>query len=285
MSIFNDLAHGRLSRIIPDKMYINIMYYYHFRKFPDLDNPESYNEKLQWLKLHDRKDIYTTMVDKIAVKDYIASKIGKKYVVPIYAAWDNVKSINLDELPNEFILKCNHDSQSKIICFDKNNFDIEYARKQLKNSLKRNGFWYGREWPYKNVKPQIFAEKLLKEPDGDLKDYKVLCFNGEPKLIETVTEKYTNGEKQTFYDVNWQKTDFAQIGWPMSNVNVDKPDNLDEMIGLSKILAQGLRHIRVDWYNFNHRLYFGELTFFDGSGFVKFEKQEDDILWGSWIKL
>lgn len=273
----------RLSRLIPDKLYVSLVYYKHFQKFPDLKNPQTFTEKLQWNKLYNRNPQYTVMADKILAKDYVGKKIGYEYIIPTLKVWDDPAAISLDELPDKFIMKCNHDSHSKALCTDKVTFDLDAVRRALAPRLKANAFWYGREWPYKNIKPYIFAEQLLESPDGDLKDYKVMCFNGKAKLIMLNANRFLGELEEALYDLDWKKTDITQ-GYPCSK-DFEKPKNFEEMIRLSEVLAEGINHVRVDWYNIEGKLFFGELTFFDGSGFVPFANPEHDLLLGSWMGL
>lgn len=269
-----------LSKIIPDKLYLSLVYFKHFGHFPNFRNPQTFNEKIQWLKLYDRNPDYTKMVDKYAVKQYIAETIGSQYVIPTLGVWDRFEDIDFDKLPNRFVLKCTHDSHSVIICKDKSKLNIESARIKLTNGLKRNFYYYGREWPYKNVQPKIIAEKYM----GDnLTDYKVLCFEGTPQLIEVHKDRGTDKYTQTFYTIEWKKSNITQLN--CSSETIPKPLMLEKMIELSKLLSKGIHHIRIDWYEISGNLYLGELTLFDGSGFVPFDKLEYDEYLGSLIKL
>ncbi len=273
-----------LKRLIPDKMYLEIQYYRCFHKKLNLKNPQSFNEKLNWLKLYDHNEDYIKMVDKYEVKRYVSNLIGEEYVIPTIKVWDCVEEINDRELPRQFVLKCTHDSGSIVICRDKETFNLKNAKQILKSGLKTNGYWFGREWPYKNVIPRIIAEEYIEEKNKkELTDYKVLCFGGEPKLIEVHNGRYTNHHTQDMYDINWNKTEITQ--GDVSENLIEKPINFEKMIEFSKILSKNIRHIRVDWYEVNGKLYFGELTFYDGSGFEGFDNYEDDLLLGSWISL
>ena len=253
----------------------------------DLKNPKTFNEKLQWLKFHNRKNEYSTMVDKFEVKEYVSNLIGNNYVIPTLGVWNDVDSIDFSSLPKQFVLKCTHDSGSIIICKDKSKFDVKSAKKKLKKWLKYNYYYATFEWPYKNVKPRIIAEKYMEdESGGELKDYKFLCFNGEPKLIEVHSHRLTGGiHTQDIYDMEWKKTKIAQIGDPISKVEYPKPQSFEQMVKFSKILSNNIPHLRVDWYDINGRLYFGELTFYDGAGFCPFEKYSDDLMLGQWMKI
>ena len=252
----------------------------------NLASPKTFNEKLQWLKLHDRKPEYTMMVDKYAVRKYIADTIGEEYLIPLLGVWDNPDDIDFDALPNQFVLKCNHNSGlGMCICKDKSKLNIEKVKAELRRGLKQDYYLTCREWPYKNVKRRIIAEKYISdEGKEELSDYKVLCFNGEPKIIEVHTGRFNGNHKADNYDTFWNKTDIEQYDLPKSDDIMPKPAFLEEMLHLSKLLSKNLIHVRVDWYFTNNRLYFGELTFFDGSGYNQFCGNADEFL-GSLIKL
>lgn len=270
---------------VDDEEYLKKIYKVRMGKDLNLDNPKTFNEKLQWLKLYDRKPEYTTMVDKYEVKKYVANIIGEEYIIPTLGIWDNVEDIELDKLPNQFVLKCTHDSGSIVICKDKSKLDFEEAKKKLKKGLGRNLFWYAREWPYKDVKPRIIAEKYLSsDREDDLSDYKVLCFHGEPKIIEVHMGRFNGEHTQDCYDKLWNKTNIEQYDLPNSKELIPKPLFLEEMLRLSMLLSKDIIHIRVDWYYTNNKLYFGELTFYDGCGYNQFCGDADELL-GSWIKL
>lgn len=276
--------HGLLN-LFSDEFVIKRLYKIRIGKKLNIDKPISFNEKLQWLKLYDRKPEYIPMVDKYAVRNIIQQKIGDEYLIPLLGVWNHAEDINFEQLPNQFVLKCTHDSGSVIFCKDKSDFDFESAKKSLDRHLKKSGYIHGREWPYKEVPRRIIAEKYMVDESGtELKDYKVLCFNGVPKLIELHSGRY--GEHtQDFYDTNWNRTSITQCGTPLSSTGYPVPDSLNEMISLSSILSKGIPHLRVDWYSIYGKLYFSELTFFDGSGFDPFDNSADDELLGSWIEL
>lgn len=295
MSNFSQLVSVYLLRIIfrfrkfiSDTIYLKLCFRLRMGKNLNLKNPQSFNEKLQWLKLYDRNPRYTQLVDKYQVKEYITSLIGKDYIVPTIGIWEKLDDVDWEHLPNQFVIKTTHGGGGNgvVICKDKNVFDINAAKLKIQNSLNSNIFWNHREWPYKNVKPRIIAEQLLVPQDGDLKDYKVLCFGGIPKLIELHSLRFTDVHTQDFYDTEWNKTDITQGGYSLSSQEVfEKPECLSKMLEFSKAIAKGIAHVRVDWYNCNGKLYFGEITFYDGSGYEAFDKFEDDLMLGSWIDL
>ncbi|MDW0116301.1 ATP-grasp fold amidoligase family protein [Sporosarcina thermotolerans] len=268
---------------VPEKIYIKLLYRARVGKRLNIDDPKTFNEKLQWLKLNDRKPHYTKLVDKFEVREYISEKIGEKYLIPLIGIWDNFDDIEFSELPNEFVLKCTHDSGSVFICTNKSNFNIEKVKLRINKALKRNYYYHTREWPYKNVKPRIVCESYIADADIAPDDYKVICFNGKAKLVQLHTDRHEN-HKQDFYDLNWNKTTISQ-GMPCSDKVHKKPKQFEEMIKLSERLASNTYQVRIDWFIVRDRLYFGEITFFDGSGFIPFDKEEDDYLLGSWIKI
>lgn len=275
-----------ISKLLPDKLYLQLMYKKHYGRFIDFKNPQSYNEKLQWIKIYDRNPEYTKMVDKIAAKEYVSTIIGEKYIVPLLRVWDTAEEICLDGLPKQFVMKSNHDSKGVLICDDISKFDLEEAKKFFAPRLKRNGFWYGREWPYKNVVPKVFAETYLDSGTQEaIRDFKVLCFDGKARLCEIHIDRFGDHHTQDMYrcdEGRWEKTDIAQ--GPMSDEIEPRPVFLEEMIQLSEKLSKNIRHVRVDWY-FVDQLYFGELTFFDGSGFEGFDNPEHDLMIGKWFNI
>ncbi len=271
---------------VSDEEYLRQIYRFRMGKDLNLDNPKTFNEKLQWLKLHDRKPEYTTMVDKYEVKKYVADIIGEEYIIPTLGVWDNVGDIEFDKLPNQFVLKCTHDSGSIVICKDKSKLDFEEAKKKLKKGLDRNLFWYGREWPYKDVKPRIIAEPYMEDGKAhELIDYKFMCFNGVVKCSFTCSERFTeSGLKVTFFDKDWNVMPFERH-YPASKNPPKKPINYDKMIQFSEKLSKGILFVRVDFYEINGQLFFGELTFYPGSGFEEFTPEEWDYKLGDFLKL
>lgn len=268
-----------------DEQYLKLVYRGIFNKKLDLKKPLTYNEKLQWLKLYDRHANYTKLVDKYEVRNHIAKTIGEEYLIPLLGVWDGFKDIDFSVLPNQFVLKCTHDSGGIVICTDKSNFNITEAREKINQSLKRNFYYIGREWPYKNVKPRIICEQYMVDESGtELKDYKVFCFNGEPKLIQVDFNRFS-GHKRNLYDIVWNYIPLS-IGYPNDPRTIIKqPTKLREMLSLSTVLAKNYPHVRVDWYSIHNQLYFGELTFFHGSGYEKFSPETYNKLLGSWITI
>lgn len=277
----------KIFRIVPDKIYLNIKFLKNFGKFINFTNPQTYNEKLQWLKVYDRNPFYNIIVDKYSVKEYVAKKIGEEHVIKLLGVWDKFDDIDFDSLPNQFVLKCNHDCGGLVICKDKGTFDILAAKKKLESHLKNNYYWDHREWPYKDVKPLIFAEEYMVDESGyELKDYKWFCFNGEPKVLFIAQDRDNPSEetKFDFYDMDFKHLPIEN-GHPNANAIKEKPQGFEIMRKLAKKLSKGIPHVRVDFYNINGHIYFGEMTLFHWSGFVKFKPQEWDNTFGSWIDL
>ena len=280
----------RLLRLLPDSLYISLLYKKNVGVWPNLYNPKTFTEKIQWLKLHNRKPEFSVMVDKLLVKDYVAKRIGEQYIIPTLATWNRVEDIDVSKLPNQFVLKWNHDSGSIVICKDKTKFNINEARLKLAPGQRRNGFWYGREWPYKNVKPVIIAEKYMEEstkPDvSDLTDYKFYCFNGAPKYCQVIRDRRSN-ETIDFYDMDWNHMPFIGLTPHARNglTPVPKPQNLDVMQRICSVLARGMSFVRIDLYEINGCEYFGEITFYPASGFGVFTPTEWDKHLGDLINL
>jgi len=271
---------------LPDKLFLNILYYKYFGKEICFNNPKTFNEKIQWLKLYDRKDIYTTMVDKNAVKKYVADIIGEQYIIPTIGVYEKFDDIDFDKLPNQFVMKCTHDSGGVAICEDKMKFDIKKAKKKICKSLKRNYYYEGREWPYKNVKPRIIIENYMRnEKCSELIDYKFFCFNGTPEFILTCSERFSSDNMcETFFDTNWNLMNIREGGHRIDE-KIPKPKNLSLMLDYAKKLAADIPFVRIDFYEINNNVYFGEITFFPAGGYEKFEPEEWDYKFGELIDL
>ena len=282
-----ELILNQLARYVSDENYVKWKYYLNFRKKLHLDNPQTYNEKLQWLKLYDLHEEYTQMVDKYEAKKYVASIIGEEYIIPTYGVYNSFDEIDFASLPQQFVLKCTHNSGGVFVCKDKSVFDIEGARKQVNKWLKKNPYWKNREYPYKNVKPRIIIEQYMEDESGyELKDYKFFCFDGTAKYIFVASDRGKDDEetKFDFYDIEWNLLPFTN-GHPNSNKKMKKPENYDKMVDISERLSKGIPHVRVDLYNINGRIYFGELTFFHWSGLVPFVPEEWDSIFGDSLVL
>lgn len=280
------LGRKGILNFMPDNMYLKMVYRAHMEQSLDFNNPITFNQKLQWLKVYDRNPIYTKLVDKYEVRKYISDKIGEEYLIPLIGVYDSFDDINFNELPEKFVLKCTHDSGGIVICKDKSKFNKQEAKKKINKSLKRNYYYLWREWPYKNVNPRIICETYMVDESGvELKDYKFMCFNGEVKcLFVGLNRNLPNGLNIDFYDLDWNLMPFERH-YPNSGQKIKKPENFDKMIDLASKLSKDMPFVRVDFYEVEGRLYFGELTFYPGSGIEEFTPSEYDEILGSWIKL
>lgn len=282
---FMVLASKGFCNHMNDKKYIEKVFEYNMGYSLDLNNPQTFNEKLQWLKLYDRKPEYTTMVDKYTAKKYVADKIGEQYVIPTLGVWDNPDEIDFDKLPDQFVLKCNHNSGlGMCICRDKFKLNIDNVRAELKKGLKQNYYLSGREWPYKDVPRKIIAEKYMEDQETKgLIDYKIYTFNGVPKIMGIYCDRPQNTQAD-YFDRDFNCLGF-KWGYPHIKNKPEKPKRFEEMFELAGQLAKGTIELRVDFYEVNEKIYFGELTFFDGSGFDRIEPKEFDLELGELIKL
>ena len=276
----------KLSRLIPDRIYLQIVYFKHFRKFINFNNPKTFNEKIQWLKLNYRNEEYTKLVDKYRVKQYITKLIGEEYVIPTLGVWNNVDDIDFKSLPEKFVLKCNNDSGGIVICKNKKDFDEAKAKSFLKERLKNNGYWYGREWPYKNVKPCIIAEKYMEDSiSKDIKDYKFFCFNGSMEFFDIDIDRFIE-HRANYYDRNGNFLPFGKTYCPPDYTKkIEMPKNLDKMIELAETISHNTVLSRIDFYEIDGQVYFGEITFYPGSGFSPFTDEKWDYKLGDMIDL
>lgn len=268
-----------------DKLYLKIWYHNRMGYWMDFNNPKTFNEKLQWLKLYNRKPEYTTMVDKYAVKKYVADIIGEQYIIPTLGVWEKFDDIDFDALPNQFVLKCTHDSGGLVICRDKQTLNIAEVKKKIVRCQGNDFYRLGREWPYKNVPRRIIAEKyMIDEKTNDLRDYKFFCFNGQPRLIQVDFGRFTN-HRRNIYDLEWNLINL-EIQYPSDHsIAIEKPSTLSQMIHASAELSQGIPVCRVDLYEVNGRMYFGEFTFYHGSGQEKFTPKEWNLKLGQMINI
>ena len=285
--LFEYLLEKLKIKRMDDKRYLSFQFYRIMGKKLNFDNPITFNEKLQWLKVYDRKNYYTNLVDKANVKKIISKMIGNKYIIPTIGVYDNFEDIDFSVLPNQFVIKCTHDSGGLMICKDKNKFDYKKCKKKIKKSLKTNYYYAWREWPYKNVKPRIIIEEYMDDGiNSQLNDYKMMCFNGKVKCSFVCSERdnYNDGLAVTFYDLDWNIMPFRRH-YRISNKKIQKPQNYNLMISLTEKICKNIKFARVDWYEINGKLYFGEITFFPGAGFEEFEPYEYDIIFGNMIDL
>ena len=284
--LYVKLSYMGFFKNVSDEKHLKRMYKAIFNKKLNLSNPLTFNEKLQWLKLNDRKQEYSKMVDKYEVKKYVAKIIGDEYIIPTIGVYNSFDEINFENLPERFVIKSTHDSGGVVICKDKQNFDIKKAKKIIKKSLKRNFYLTSREWPYKSVKPRIIIEQYMKdERDNELRDYKLFCFNGRYKIMFIATNRQGDGDTYfDFFDENFNHLPLKN-GHPNAPVPPHKPSNYEKMIELAEKLSTGIPQVRVDFYDVNGKIYFGEMTFFHWSGLVPFEPEEWDRKLGDLIEL
>ena len=280
-------ALNRLVYVLPNKWYLFFRFKNRVGYLPHLNHPRTFNEKLQWLKLNDRHAEYTQMVDKIDAKKYVASIIGEKYIIPTLGVWDSVDEIEWDKLPNQFVIKVSSDSGGIVVCKDKQTLDIEKAKEKLTNGWGKNYYVHNKEYPYRDLTPRIIAEEYKEDESGyELRDYKIFCFNGEPKILFVASDRQKAGEdtKFDFFDLNWNHLPFTN-GHPNSKEHIAKPKNFEEMLEIAKKLSVGIPQVRIDLYTCNGQIYFGEITFFHWSGMTAFDPVEWDFKLGKMIKL
>lgn len=269
-----------------DKEFLKRKYRAILKKELNIDNPQTFNEKMQWLKIYNRNPEYTDLVDKYKVKEVVGNRIGTQYIIPTIGIWDSFEDIEFDKLPNQFVLKCTHDSDGIVVVTNKDEIDLKKIKKKMVSSLRREYYYTHREWPYKNVKPKIIAEELLVDSDNkEINDYKLMCFNGKVKCSFVCTDRMNGkGLKVTFFDREWKKMPFERH-YQSSDENIQRPKNYELMIELAEKLSENIPFVRVDFYEVNNKVYFGEMTFFPGSGFEEFQPEEWDRTLGNWISL
>ncbi|MBR6329212.1 MAG: glycosyl transferase [Lachnospiraceae bacterium] len=269
-----------------DEEYLRRRYYAVFKKYPDLQNPKGYNEKLCWLKLHNFRDEYTKMTDKYEAKKYVASIIGEKYIIPTLGVWDSFEAIDLDALPQSFVIKVTHDSGGVYVIKDKSKVSISKIKRKLGWRFKRNFYYVGRSKEYRDIKPRIIAEKYMEDLDGEgLADYKVFCFDGEPRLIEVIHGRSTGKFKRRIFDTDWNQIYVGFHGEPPVHEPMDRPPALEELLELSRKLSKNLKHVRADFYMVGDKIYFGELTFHHNDGLSKFTPESFDLELGKYLDL
>lgn len=276
----------KIMRLCPDRMYIHLKWI--GRRMPyrlNLKHPRTFNEKLQWMKLYDRKPLYTTLVDKYSVKQYVSTMCGEEYVIPVLGVWERVEDIEWEKLPRQFVIKCSHDCGGMVICRDKSKLNKDQAREKIRQCFLKDYYYEGREWPYKNVKKRIFAEQYMEDEYGELRDYKFFCFDGVVKAMFVASERTIGEEvKFDFFDENFIHLDLKQ-GHPNADAVPNKPQGFETMKKLAAMLSKGIPQVRIDFYDVNGHVFFGEFTFFHFGGMVSFEPIEWDYTFGSWVQL
>lgn len=279
----------RTQFLYTDSFYLKMKYFIEMGIPLNLKNPVTYNEKIQWLKINDRNPEYTKLVDKVQVKDYVSEKIGAQYVIPTLGVWEHFDDIDFDKLPDKFVLKTNHSGGSTgvVICKDKKNFNKNEAREKLNTSLAINPYPQTKEWPYKNVPKRIFAEEYKEDSaTGELRDYKFFCFYGKVKFMFVGTErqKKNTDVKFDFFDDNYNHLPIKQ-GHENAAVIPQKPRQFELMKELAERISKNIPHARIDFYEADSKVYFGEVTFYHFSGMVPFEPEEWDYKFGDMLKL
>ena len=279
------LINMGLLNAMDDESYIRLCYHLHTGKVLDLNNPKTFNEKIQWLKLNYRRPEYTTLVDKYKVREYIANTIGGEYLTPLLGVWERAEDIDFNALPDQFVLKCNHNSGiGMCICTDKSKLDTSKVRRELNRGLRQDYYLTGREWAYNNVPRRIIAEQYLTDDGFGLKDYKFFCFNGEPRLIQVDFDRFV-GHKRNLYTTDWQYFN-GEIEYPADpNVMIPRPETLNIMLDLARKLSAGYPHVRIDFYSIKGKVYFGEMTFYHGSGYEHFSPASLGEMMGGWMNL
>ena len=282
--IFESLGARGLFKGMSDEKYLKKLYKIRMGKKLDLTNPQTFNEKLQWLKIHDRKPEYTSLVDKAEVKKIVAEKIGEEYIIPTLGVYEKWEEIDFDTLPESFVIKCTHDSGGVVVVKDKRRFNKKAAEKKIKKCLKHNYYYGSREWPYKNVEPRIIIEEYIAGENGQLPcDYKFYCFNGKVRAVLVASGRDTSA-RYDYFDENFNRLPFTR-GKPNSEIPPAKPEGFTLMVELAEKLSEGFMHIRIDFYNVGKVIKFGEYTFYPATGMVKFEPEEWDYKLGEFLRL
>lgn len=282
------LALARRLTFIPDKTYLRLIYLFNMGKPLNLNNPKTFQEKLQWLKINNRLPVMTTMVDKDTVKQFVAKRIGDRYIIPSLGAWNSVDEIDFNQLPEKFVLKTTHGGGGGgiVICKNKSTFDRSEAKAILDRSLKHDIYKNFREWPYRDASRRIIAEQLLEMPDNsEISDYKIFCFNGKPRFLKVDFGRFVE-HHANYYDLDWRILPFGEEGlMPVPTHKIPKPTNLNEMLDIAIKLSSGQPFLRIDLYNIAGQIYFGELTFYPGSGLIHFRPIEWDIKIGDMLNI
>lgn len=275
------------NHLLSDRFFISLQYRIVCNEKLNFNTPIKFSEKLQWLKLYDHKEYYSLLVDKIEAKKWVAKRLGKAYTIETLKVWDRAADISFDELPDKFVLKCSHNSGGVTVCTNKSALNKESIIKEYKRLLKENYYYAGREWPYKNVKPRILAERYITEnPDSPLTDYKFYCFNGDPRFLYiSQTDPEHKDTPITYLDTHWNMTPFHRKNHRLLEPLPPRPENFDEMLNICRNLSSNIPFVRVDLYNIEGNIYFSELTFFPASGYNTFEPKEWDRTIGDYLEL
>lgn len=282
------LLHRMPWLIRDDEKYLSTLYKLELGVKPNLKHPTKFSEKIQWLKIHDHNPLYTTMVDKLTVKKFVSERLGNQYVIPVIAEWDNPEQIEWEKLPYQFVLKTNHDGGGHgiVICKDKSKLSIAKAMQELKHSFNRSSYMVGREWPYKNVQKRVLAETFVNDSNGELRDYKFFCFNGKVKCYKVDFNRQID-HRANYFNIEGHVLPYGEAMCPPDfDANIQIPENIQDMISLAEKLAKDIPFVRIDFYNVDGRIYFGEITFYPAGGMSKWVGDVDvDAIWGEWLKL
>jgi len=274
--LFISLSHHGWWHWMDDETYLKIAFRCKMGKKLSLTHPVTFNEKLQWLKLHDRNPLYITMVDKYEAKKYVAGIIGDEYIIPTLGVWERFEDIDFDALPDQFVLKATHDSGGLLICKDKRTLNVSAAKNKFNKILSRSYYWGQREWPYKNVIPRIIAEKYMEEENGELNDYKFFCFSGKARFFKIDFDRHIE-HHANYYDVDGNLLPFGEAAYPpVPARDLAMSKNLKKMIELAETLSDGMRFLRVDFYEANGHIFFGELTFYPVAGCGRYTNDQWD---------
>lgn len=275
-------------RYLPDKTYIKLYYRLRVGRPLNTENPTTLNEKLQWLKFNYRFPLQSIVSDKLLVRDYVAEKIGAEYLIPLLGSWENYDDVDFDKLPEQFVLKCNHDSGGLVVCTDKSKLNHKEAKRKLEKSLKSNFFYIGREYQYRNIKPRIICEQFISDNGKVPMDYKIYCFNGKPDVILVCRDRFSNNSHRAsylYFDQDWKFQPLNKGDENLVDVDILKPKNLDEMIEIARELSKDFFFARIDLYNIDGQIYFGEITLSPNSGFDPDIKYETDLMFGEKLKI
>lgn len=275
-------------KFLPDKVYVRLYFYLRVGRKLNLKDPVHFNDKLQWMKFNYRFPLQTIVSDKLLVRDYVEEKIGAKYLIPLLGSWEKYEDIDFDELPKQFVLKCNHDSGGLVVCTDKEVLDRNVAKKKIKKALTNNFFYIGREYQYLNIKPMIICEEFISDNGNIPMDYKIYCFNGEPDVILVCKDRFsknTHRASYLFFDQEWNFLPLNKGDENISNPNIKKPKNLDEMICIARCLSKDFIFARIDLYNIDGKIYFGEITLSPNSGFDPDIKEGTDLEFGKKLSI
>jgi len=272
-------THG-ISGFLPDRAFLKKICHYSKTRKMDIDNPVTFNEKIQWLKLYDRRPEHVCLADKFEVRKFVAKTVGEEILIPCYGVWDKFEQIPFADLPDQFVLKCTHDCGSVVICKDKNTLDMDKTRRRIKNALSVNHYWHYREWLYKNLRPRVVAEQLISDGSGsDLMDYKIFCFGGTPKIVKVDYDRFSD-HQMSCYTPGWEYIDSV---YQKQGKEIPKPGCLGRMLELAEKLSAGIPQVRVDLYVVGDKIYFGEMTFYNAAGFSKLTPEYDKQMGDWWV--